>query len=71
MYESSNWLKEDNIRNDNAKDQKMNEINSKKVAQVLRKAQNWKTPGIDQVTNFWLSYLPCTHSYLAVAFNQR
>jgi hypothetical protein len=38
-------------------------IYKKDVAVTLRTALNWKAPGRDQITNFWLKQLTATQAY--------
>jgi hypothetical protein len=35
----------------------------------LSKTNNWKSPGIDQIHNYWLKAFPATHSYITKTFN--
>jgi len=42
----------------------------KDVAGALRKTLNWKTPGRDQIANFWLKQLTATHKRMATLFNK-
>jgi len=42
----------------------------KDVAKAPRTTLNWKTPGKDQITNFWLKHLPATHRQIAALFNK-
>ena len=36
---------------------------------AINAAANWKAPGVDGITNFWLKTLTATHASLAYAFN--
>jgi len=42
----------------------------KDVVNALRTKLNWKAPGIDQITNFWLKQLSATHKHIAARFNK-
>jgi hypothetical protein len=42
----------------------------KDVVDGLRTTLNWKTPGRDQIPNFWLKQLTATHKYVATIFNK-
>ena len=44
-------------------------ISVTEVTTATSKMGNWKSPGVDEVTNFWLKKLPSTHSHLAAAYN--
>ena len=35
----------------------------------LSKAHNWKSPGNDQIQNYWLKAFPATHRRIAKNFN--
>jgi hypothetical protein len=35
----------------------------------LSKTHNWKSPGNNQITNYWLKAFPATHSYITKTFN--
>ena len=45
-------------------------ICAKDVAEALRTTLNWKVPGRDQITNFWLKQLTATHKHIAAIFNK-
>ena len=44
-------------------------ITHKDLSEAISKSQKWKTPGADQVNNFWISQLKSTHPHLVKAFN--
>jgi len=35
----------------------------------LSKAHNWKSPGSDQIQNYWLTAFPATHRHITKIFN--
>jgi hypothetical protein len=39
------------------------------IALYLSKAHNWKSPGNDQIQNYWLKAFPATHKYITKNFN--
>ena len=41
-----------------------------KLKEVLRKAQKWKSPGIDRVPNFWLNALDSIHENITNCYNR-
>ena len=45
-------------------------ICEKDVVEALRTTLNWKTPGRDQIPNFWLKQLTTTHKHIAAIFNK-
>ena len=40
------------------------------IRKALRKSHKWKSPGIDQIPNFWLDALHSEHTKLAKNFNR-
>jgi len=48
----------------------LNPVCEKDVAEALRTTLNWKAPGRDQKTNFWLKQLTATHKLIAALFNK-
>ena len=40
-----------------------------KITSCLLKAYNWKSPGHDQIQNYWLKALPSTHRHITKNFN--
>ena len=39
------------------------------ITLYLSKAHNWKSPGNDQIQNYWLKAFPATHRHIAKNFN--
>jgi hypothetical protein len=44
-------------------------IGTMETTSFLSKTNNWKSPGINQIPNYWLKAFPATHSYIAETFN--
>ena len=44
------------------------QVCEKDMAEALRTTLNWKAPGKDQISNFWLKQLTKTHKYMAALF---
>jgi hypothetical protein len=45
-------------------------IGTTETTSFLSKTNNWKkSPGIDQIPNYWLQAFPATHSYITKTFN--
>jgi hypothetical protein len=44
-------------------------IGTTETTSFLPKTNNWKSPGIDQMPNYWLKAFPATHSYITKTFN--
>ena len=63
--DTAQWISDEQNR---LKDQPMQEwkdIETAEVTLALKKASNWKSPGIDKVPNFWLKQLEVVHEYVA------
>jgi len=39
------------------------------ISSFLSKAHNWKSPGSDQIQNYWLKVFPATHRHITKSFN--
>ena len=39
------------------------------ITSYLSKAHNWKSPGNDQIQNYWLKAFPATHRHITKNFN--
>ena len=39
------------------------------ITSYLSKAHNWKSPGSDQIQNYWLKAFPATHRHIIKNFN--
>jgi len=39
------------------------------IASYLSKAHNWKSPGSDQMQNYWLKAFPVTHRHITKTFS--
>jgi hypothetical protein len=44
-------------------------IQISEIALYLLNAQNWKSPGNDQIQNYWLKAFPATHRHITKNFN--
>jgi hypothetical protein len=44
-------------------------IQISEIALYLLKAYNWKSPGNDQIQNYWLKAFPATHRHITINFN--
>jgi hypothetical protein len=45
-------------------------ITTEQVSRLIAKTLNWKAPGPDGISNFWIKWFTATHPYLAYYFNQ-
>ena len=44
-------------------------IQTTEITSYLSKARNWKSPGSDQIQNYWLKAFLATHRHIAKNFN--
>jgi len=44
-------------------------IQNTEITSYLSKAHNWKSPGSDQIQNYWLKVFPATHRHDTKNFN--
>ena len=63
----AHWIKNQYQQN---RSMEWSPVCEKDVAEALRTTLNWKAPGRDQITNFWLKQLTATHKHIAVLFNK-
>ena len=61
------WIKNQNQQNPSME---WSPICAKDVAEALRTRLNWKSPGRDQIPNFWLKQLTATRRHIAAIFNK-
>ena len=40
------------------------------ITLYLSKAHNWKSPGNDQIQNYWIKAFPASHRHIAKNFNE-
>ena len=63
--ERAKWINNTESRNENVPEQEWVDITTDEVRYSLSKAHKWKSPGIDQVNNFWLHSLNEAHELIA------
>ena len=44
-------------------------LQNAEITLYLSKTHNWKSPGNDQIQNYWLKALPATRRYIAKNYN--
>jgi hypothetical protein len=67
--ETAEWIEREEKRMENIPQQEWKDIYVEDIRIALKKAQNWKSPGIDKIPNFWLSNLSASHKPLAKSFS--
>ena len=68
--EEAEWLKREEERCEGLEQQELEEIKEVELKEALRKAQKWKSPGIDKVPNFWLNILDSIHENITNCYNK-
>ena len=68
--EENEWIKREEERCEGLEQQKWEEIKEVELKEAYRKAQNWKSPGIDKIPNFWLNTLDSIHENITNFYNR-
>ncbi|PNF13578.1 hypothetical protein B7P43_G19014 [Cryptotermes secundus] len=68
--EKAEWIRREEKGKEGTSDMKWMPIKTTEFTSVLAKTHNWKSPGSDQIQNYWLKAFPVTHSYIVEAFNK-
>ncbi|WP_229833152.1 RNA-directed DNA polymerase [Streptomyces narbonensis] len=66
--ESTDWIREEERRTKRIPTMNFERVTEMNVTQATKKSHNWKAPGPDQIHNYWLKQLTCTHRALAKCF---
>ena len=67
-HENCAWIQDDVLKSNATHTSTV--VAPEDITKALSKAQKWKAPGMDQVNNFWLYRLKCSHAPLATTFNK-
>ncbi|KAL1448319.1 hypothetical protein WDU94_012418 [Cyamophila willieti] len=62
------WIQEEIQRMENVPVMSSIQITEADVCNAIKYTSNWKSPGLDQVQNYWLKHFTNTHSVLACQF---
>jgi hypothetical protein len=65
--ERAEWIRREEKRKIRHMD--LRPIQIMEITLYLSKAHNWKSPGKDQIHNYWLKAFPATHKHIAKNFN--
>ncbi|PNF19358.1 hypothetical protein B7P43_G06722 [Cryptotermes secundus] len=68
--EKAEWIRREEKGREGTSDMKWMPIKTTEFTSVLAKTHNWKSPGSDQIQNYWLKEFPVMHSYIVEAFNK-
>lgn len=66
----SAWIKGQEDLQKDLKAQSWKSINVEETTSAINKSSNWKSPGKDKVSNFWLKHLVSLHEDLAKAYTK-
>ena len=67
--EKSTWIKQQEEQYKNVPNQNWCDISITETVTAIKKTSNWKAPGIDKISNFWIKYLTSIHEDLRIAYN--
>lgn len=67
--EGAAWIKDEELRYRDLPEQQDFEITLQDLKAVIQRTHAWKTPGSDQIQNFWYKQFTSTHRYLANQMN--
>jgi hypothetical protein len=65
----TSWIRNDQKRMSNVTAMEHSPITTKKASWLIAKTLNWKVPGPDGISNFWIKRFTATHSYLTHYIN--
>ena len=68
--EEAEWFKREEERCEGLEQQQWEKLKEVELMEALRKAQKWKSPGIDNVPNFWLNTLDSIHENITNCYNR-
>ncbi|KAL1448229.1 hypothetical protein WDU94_006605 [Cyamophila willieti] len=63
------WIQLEEDKYDGMNPDEWRDLNVDELEDTIKKSQNWKSPGPDKVTNFWIKHLKSLHSHLSNAIN--
>lgn len=66
----ANWIKEERNKSTNLTEMISAIITENDINETTKRTHNWKSPGIDNIHNFWYKKLICIHSKMAALFNE-
>jgi hypothetical protein len=66
----ASWIRREQTRVSNITAMEHSPITTEQVSRLIAKTLNWKAPGPDGISNFWIKRFTATHSFLAHYFNQ-
>ena len=67
---NADWLEGVRKNYKGVKEQAWTDVTEEEVSEQLCKSMNWKAPGVDGLSNFWLKSIPCAHKLIAKSMNK-
>jgi hypothetical protein len=67
--EEAEWIRREKREKEKTSSMNCIPIETMETTSFLSKTHNWKSPGNDQIPNYWLKAFPATHSYITKTFN--
>ena len=68
--EEAGWIKEQEDKYRYSAEQEWTDITNDEITLAIRKTSYWKSPGIDNVPNFWLKNCEALHEDIAGCYNK-
>ena len=68
--EEAGWIKEQEDKYRYSAEQEWTDITNDEITLAIRKTSNWKSPGMDNVPNFWLKNCEALHEDIARCYNK-
>jgi hypothetical protein len=65
----ASWIRNEQKRMSNVTAMEHSPMATEQVSRLIAKTLNWKAPGPDGISNFWIKRFTATHSYLTHYFN--
>lgn len=66
----ADWIRKQEEKLEDVPSQEWEPITVEEVSLTLKQTSNWKSPGVDQLHNFWLKKMTVLHADLADTLNQ-
>ena len=60
------WIRREEERMNEVEEKEWEVINIEELLSALTKSHKWKSPGVDQIPNFWLNYLTSAHKQMLI-----
>ncbi|KAL1446231.1 hypothetical protein WDU94_005609 [Cyamophila willieti] len=67
---NASWITNEEMRMKDVNQMQTTKITTEDVQNAVKYTQNWKSPGPDQIQNFWYKYFTNCHSVLARQFEE-